>query len=367
MEIPHTLEPQPNPKHKMGFLLDLLLTLKCNYDCSYCGPEENGWLPGHDNSKSHPDQDVCLTMLEQGLRYVDTYMEIRKPNMRSASLNMYGGEALYRKDIEHILERSSQLYKPYENKWTLKRTLTTNASCDLGKWKNVTDHLEYITFSYHSEGPAKLQDNFFRNIEHTHNQKKNYSAIVLMYPEQWQRCIYTLDYLQRRGYNVRPKLLDGHKGVYTKEQLRHCFDVMKEKDYSLLDDIEGKQIMTKFRACCGGRPLCVNRNFKEPRQTVPREDWLGWKCSVNHFFLMANCQDRKFYTNKDCHVRPDGTRGHVADIDTMPQFIEENRARLAKTKEYFYTCVQKRCICGTCAPKSLTQQGLAEVMKSYNG
>jgi len=362
----HTVEPHPSPKHKMGFLLDWLLTLKCNYDCTYCGPGGNGWLPGHDNTQAHPDKDVCEKMLEQGLRYVDMYMEIKRPNMRSTSLNIYGGEAVYRKDIEYLLEKSSELYDGYKDSWSLNRMLTSNASCSLDKWKNVTDHVETITFSYHSEGPAKLQDNFITNLEYTHAQKKNYSAIVLMYPKQWERCMYMLDYMQRKGYNVRPKILDGIQGVYTKEQLKQVFDVMKEKDYSLLENIEGKEVLTKFRACCGGRPLCTNRNFKEPKSVVPRDNWLGWKCSANQFFLMMNSHDKNFYTNKDCHVRHDGTRGPLANIDTMDQYIEQTKEQLKQSSSHFLTCVQKRCVCGTCAPKSLTNQGLTDVMKSYN-
>lgn len=356
----HTVEPFPSPRHKLGFLLDWLLTLKCNYDCSYCSTE------GHDNSQAHPAQEVCEKMLEQGFSYVDSYMEIRKPNMRSVSLNVYGGEAVYRKDVEYLLEKSSKLYTTYKDKWSLTRMLTTNASCDIQKWKNITDHVEYVTFSYHAQGPAKSQENFMRNIEYTHKQNKSYAAIVLMYPKMWEKCMYTLEYLQRKGYNVRPRILDGREGVYTKEQMEQCFEIMKEKDYSLLEKIKNKPVATEFRACCGGRSLCVNRNLKEPKRVVPRQDWVGWKCSANHFFLMMNCHDRNFYTNKDCHVRHDGTRGAIASTENMDLYIQDLKNKLKQTSNYFLTCVQKECLCGTCAPKSLTEQGLLDVMKSYN-
>jgi len=361
-----TLEPHPSPKNKMAFLMDWLVTLKCNYDCGYCGPAINGYQAGHDNSIPHPETDVCEKMLAQGFEYVDAYMEKKRPNMRALNLNIYGGEALYRKDIEYLMDKSSELYAKYKDRWSLQRMLTTNASSDLNKWKNVTDHVEYVQFSYHTEGPPKLQDNFFRNIEYHHANKKPYSAIVLMYPKQWSRSIYALEYMQKKGYNVRPRILDGNQGTYTKEQLQQCFDAMKEKDHGLLDMIEEKPVIEKMRACCGGRSLCVNRNFKDPKKVIPRDSWQGWKCSANQFFLFMDCVSRKFHTTKDCWVRPDGTRGALATIETMDKFIEETKAKLKISPEYFLTCVQKTCMCGTCAPKSSTSAGLAKVMKSYN-
>ena len=56
----HTVEPAYHPKHKLGFLIDWLLTLKCNYDCTYCDISPKG----HDNSKPHPSTEKCIIMLQ---------------------------------------------------------------------------------------------------------------------------------------------------------------------------------------------------------------------------------------------------------------------------------------------------------------
>ena len=173
--------------------------------------------------------------------------------------------------------------------------------------------------------------------------------------------------MQRKGYNVRPRILDGHAGVYTNEQLQQIFDAMKEKDHSLLEKINNdKTIDQSGRACCGGRPMCINRNLKEPKKFVPRDSWQGWKCSANQFFLFMDCVSRKFHTTKDCWVRPDGTVGALATIETMDKFIAETKAKLQETPDVFLTCAQKICRCGTCAPKSTTSEGLSKVLNSYN-
>jgi hypothetical protein len=305
-------------------------------------------------------------MLEQGFNYVDTMMKIKKPGMRSVTLNIYGGEALYHPSIEHLLEQSSKLYEKYRKDWSLIRQLTTNASCGQDKWRNVMEHLEYITFSWHSQGPDKLQENFLRNLEITHDKRKRYQVIVLMYPARWKECTYTLSYLRKKGYNVRPRLLDGPLGVYDEHQLKDLSEMWPDDNDKLLKKIKGEMIVSKGRACCGGRPMCVNRDYKNPVTYVEREGFEGWHCSANQFFLMADSHTKNFYTNKDCHVRHDGTRGPIATIDTMDDYVSNLKETLSKTKDHFLKCVQKTCLCGTCAPKSVDKHKLSEIMKIYN-
>ena len=78
MDQIHTIEPAYHPKGKMGFTIDWVPTLKCNYDCSYCVVGPNG----HDNSTKHPSLDKCLTMLKQMYKYTDVMMEPKKLRLR---------------------------------------------------------------------------------------------------------------------------------------------------------------------------------------------------------------------------------------------------------------------------------------------
>ena len=154
----HTLEAAYHPVKKLSFLLDWLVTLKCNFDCDYCG------LWGHDNSKAHPPKHLCLKMLKHSYEYVDCYMEQKSNRFRDVHLNIYGGESLYHPDIEELMEESSRLFEPYKNRWNINRRMTTNASAALKKWKNVVEHLEGVTFSYHPQGSEKMKNNFINNV-----------------------------------------------------------------------------------------------------------------------------------------------------------------------------------------------------------
>lgn len=354
------LEPFATPTTKLGFLLDWRVTMKCNYDCSYC--------TAHDNTLPHPDKHLCESMLSQALRYVDRVMEVKKTNMRSVTLNIYGGEAVYHPDIEYLLAKSSDLYDRYKDRWSLIRLLTTNASCNEKRWRNVIQHLEYVQFSYHAEGPGKLKENYLRNLSATHKSGKRYGGVIMMYPKYWQESIYMCRFMQKKGYNIYPKLIDGGLGKYNEEQLSDLKEFWPQLHDELINKMKDVNVMSKGRACCGNRLMCVNRDFKNPVKFVsqPNNSYMGYHCSANQFFLMADSHTQNFYTNKDCHVRMDGTRGPIATRDTMDDYIDDMERKLAMDSNLFLKCVQKTCACGTCAPKATSRDDLIQVMKIYN-
>lgn len=357
----HTVESAYHPKDKMGFLLDWLLTLKCNYDCAYCpiGPY------GHDNSTQHPSYDRCITMLEQMFEYTDTVMSIKKPAFKDVIMNIYGGESIYHPRITDIIEATTRLYEKYSDNWRLRKRITTNGTASEKNWKILCDHTDGFTMSYHSTGPAKLKNLFKKNLEYLVSIKKEYDMIVCMYPREWKDCIDFLNYCRDNKFNVRPKLLDGPLGVYSSEQLN---DLKEFMDGDELDDLKtGEVVMKQARGCCGGRKMCFNRNIKETHTLVPRGPmgFKGWHCSANQFFLHGNNVSGEYFTNKDCHVRLDGTRGPIATIDDMQEYIDKMKTY---TSVSFPTlvCAQSECLCGTCAPKSTQPGPLKEILQIYN-
>lgn len=359
----HTIESAYHPKNKMGFLIDWVLTLKCNYDCSYC-PVGVG---GHDNSTKHPSFEDCLRMLKQMYRYTDVIMRHKKNNFKDAILNVLGGEALYHPDIEKLLVETTKQYEQYSNNWRLRRRITTNATASEKLWHVVCEHIEGITFSYHSQGPNKMKILFKKNIDHAVKIKKEHDIIVCMYPhaDYWQDCLDFLKYCVDNKLNARPKLLDGKLGVYKESQLEQLIPYIKNFDELDTKKINKDSTIDKqSRGCCGGRMMCTNRNIKEHTTMILRDmGFKGWHCSANQFFLHGNNIQGTYYTTKDCHVRTDQTSGPIATLDTMEKYIE-NMAGLATLPTLL--CVQDRCLCGTCAPKSIHRQNLDDIMKIYN-
>jgi organic radical activating enzyme len=358
----HTIETAYHPKNKMGFLLDWIVTLKCNYDCSYCDSS------GHDNSTQHPPMEKCIRMLKQMYQYVDLMMQYKQNQFKDAILNVYGGEALYHPEIEKILIETTREFELYKNTWRLKRRLTTNATATEKKWKSVCEHLEGITFSYHSQGAKKMKTLFKKNIDYVLSIKKEYDIIVCAFPRSryWQDCINFLEYCKQNKLNARPRLLDGPLGLYNQKQLEELAPYLKDDTaISIKSEIP---IDKQTRGCCGGRQLCVNRNLRDHQTMIPRDQGFeGWHCSANWFFLHGNSVNGEYYTNKDCRVKLlEQSRGSIANVDNMNEYIEKIKNLLLQNKLPTMKCVQKICKCGTCAPKSLHLKNLEPIMKIYN-
>jgi len=356
-----TIEPAYHPNQKMSFLVDWLVTLKCNYDCAYCpiGPT------GHDNSTKHPPVEQSLMMLDQMYEYVDVIMSHKKNASKEVIMQMLGGEVIYHPNVIELMKHSSERYQPYKDKWRLKRRLTTNGTASEKIWTAICDHIEGITMSYHSTGPDKLKKLFKNNIEYLSDIKKEHDLIVCMYPDKlhWRDCVDFLQWAKDKGLNARPKILDGPLGVYTEEHLKDLSEFINPEELKEWDI--NKRGLEQARGCCGGRKMCFDRQLKKHQTLVPRgiEGFRGWHCSANQFFLHGNNVTGNYYTNKDCRVRLDGTTGAIADTTSMSSYIDEMRKQQVLPT---LVCAQSECACGTCAPKSVAKKDLIDILKIYN-
>jgi len=357
----HTLESAYHPRDKMGFLIDWLVTLKCNYDCDYCEISEYG----HDNSQPHPSFERAMMMLEQMFQYVDVIMHHKKRAFKDVIMNIYGGESIYHPDIIRLIEATSDRYSDYRDKWRIRRRITTNGTATEKNWAKICEHIEGFTMSYHSTGPDKMKKLFKNNLLYLQEIQKEHDVIVCMYSKDpyWQDCMDFLHWAKSKDIRVRPKLLDGPLGIYDEHHIKDLGKFVDPKEFENWNT-KGRS-NTQSRACCGGRKMCFNRNLKEYQTMVPRgrNGFKGWHCSANQFFLHGNTITGHYFTNKDCRVKIGGGIGPVATIDTMPDYIKQMSSH--KTLPMM-KCEQKVCSCGTCAPKSKHIENLNEIMRIYN-
>lgn len=305
-------------------------------------------------------------MLDQMYQYTDVILSHKKRPFKDVIMNIYGGESIYHPDIVRLIEKTTEMHQPYKDRWRLRRRITTNGTASQKIWESICEHIEGFTMSYHSTGPEKLKKLFKKNLKYLSDIKKEHDLIVCMYPEKdhWQDCLDFLRWAQASGIDARPKMLDGELGVYKKEHLEDLAEFIDEKE---LSDWKSDQLAeTQSRGCCGGRKMCINRNIKEYQFLVPRgsDGFEGWHCSANQFFLHGNNTYGTYYTNKDCRVRLDGNTGAIANIHTMPKYIEDLKQR---NKLPTLICAQKTCQCGTCAPKSVYEDNLKQILEIYNG
>ena len=142
-----SIEPAIDPNNRPTFLLDWELTLKCNLDCSYCGPQF------HNNSTEHPSLDECLKTIDFMYAYADRYMQLKPSWQKMVVLNVYGGESIFHPDITTILDQV-RIRHTYD--WPLTVTVTTNGVAGANLWSRVVERVDEFTISFHSEALPKI-------------------------------------------------------------------------------------------------------------------------------------------------------------------------------------------------------------------
>ena len=348
-----TLEPAVDPNNRISFLLDWELTLKCNLDCSYCGP-------GHDNSTRHPGLTPCLESIDFMFEYVDLYMATKPQGLQYVILNVYGGESLYHPDIITVLEQVHERYRPYQDRWHLTVTTTTNAIVSPRQLQRIIPLIDEFTVSYHTEATPKQKQQFCDNLITIRDSGCRQKCIVLMHkqPELFEDANRMIAWLEQHNIKYMPKQLDGVND-YDSEQIVWFDQLDQTKTF-------GNTVnqYTTRRACCGGRQMCGDQNYKE-RHHYATNQFPDWYCSVNHFFLHVKQVTGEIFTNRDCRMNFAGEVAPIGKLDMARSVLSNLKTQLDNNTLPVIQCKKSKCMCGLCAPKALNLDTYQRIMKKY--
>jgi MoaA/NifB/PqqE/SkfB family radical SAM enzyme len=346
------------PNNAPSFLLDWELTLKCNLDCTYCleGPEGT-----HDNNGKHPPLEECLESIDFMYEYVDEYMKQRKSNQRKVVLNVYGGEALFHPDIVEILEATKAKYEQYKERWHLTITTTTNGIINKSIWKKITPLIDEFTISYHAENYPKQEKLFFENLLTAEKSNSRVKCVIMMHDSLWDKSMRCVEFCEKNNIRHVAKPFDNPDRYYTKEQFSYFENVWGVKTTPTLTKNDQVISIHNGRPCCGGRCMSLNNDLKSRVTYIPRQNFQGWKCSVNHFFLYVRQISREVFVNKDCKMKFDGEVGPIGSLDNTKEIVETLKLQM-DSKMPTITCAKKLCSCGICAPKADNNEDFKELM-----
>ena len=369
------LEPAIDPNNKITFLLDWELTMKCNLDCSYC---PSGTYGGHDNSTRHPSLDKCLEALDFMFEYVDLYMNTKPKGLRYVVLNVYGGESLHHPDIVEILNQVRHRYQPYTNRWKLMVTTTTNAIVSNKKLQQIIPLIDEFTVSYHAENTAKQKQQFKKNLLSIADSGVQQKCVVLMHqhPDLFQDAENMVAWLAENNIRMLPRQLDGNDGVesdggriYNQQQVQWFGKLYKDKTFGesteLLQHKSDSNLTDIGRACCGGRQICADKNYKQ-RQFYVENKFPDWYCSVNHFFLYIKQVNGEVFVNRDCKMNFNGQVGPIGSLSNTQQILTTLRHQLDTDSLPVIQCKKYNCLCGLCAPKAKDLSTYYSIMEKYH-
>jgi hypothetical protein len=123
--------------------------------------------------------------------------------------------------------------------------------------------------------------------------------------------------------------------------------------------------ISKGRACCGGRKMCVNGNYKENLLYINKQGFKDWHCSVNWYFLFLRQYNGKVYSStKDCLTNVTTNRVEpLGNIDNYQVMLDTLRTQLETKSMPVIKCVKSICVCGYCAPKAESRVELTGLLK----
>jgi hypothetical protein len=133
---------------------------------------------------------------------------------------------------------------------------------------------------------------------------------------------------------------------------------------NLLTVNEEHSLANVGRACCGGRQLCQDSNYKN-RVFFVENKFPDWYCSVNQFFLYVRQISGEVYVNKDCKMNFDGTVGPIGNLNNADEILHTLQNQLGTGTLPIIQCKKSKCVCGICAPKAKDLEDYKSIMKKY--
>jgi hypothetical protein len=192
-------------------------------------------------------------------------------------------------------------------------------------------------------------------------------------PELFQDATNLMAWLNNHNIKLLPKQLDGSSGVegdriYNQTQIQWFNNIYNSKTFGqtteLLEDKVESNLTDLGRACCGGRSVCANQNYKQ-RNFYVENKFPDWYCSVNHFFLYVKQVNGEVYVNKDCKMNFDGQVGPIGNLNDTIKILSTLKNQLDSNNLPIIQCKKYNCWCGLCAPKAKNLDTYYSIMKKY--
>jgi len=303
--------------------------------------------------------------------YVDRKMVDRPRGSKFVVLNVYGGEALHHPEIVAILNSAREQHKQYVDRWQLTITTTTNALVSTAKLSNVIPLIDEFTVSYHTESSDKQKQQFRDNILAIKAAGRRQKCVVLMHADDklFLDAQNMITWLQENDIKYLPRQLDHTEEKtqfnYAPQQVKWFNNLYTERSNvtktmmpaSAFED-PSTDLADTGRACCGGRQLCADQNYRN-RDFFVANKFPDWFCSVDQFFLYIKQVNGEVFVNKDCMMNYQGNVGPIGTLADTDAIL----ARINTTP--VIQCKRSRCYCGLCAPKARDLETYQTIMRKY--
>jgi hypothetical protein len=199
--------------------------------------------------------------------------------------------------------------------------------------------------------------------------------------EYFQECIELCQWFDEIGVGYTPRIIGDDAVVktgikdktihtYTEEQMqwfKNYWNLKKEaaKEKNPSSSSNTMQMAIKEtpkkvvgqsigRPCCGGRDMeILEGDDWTPTKFLKNNNFQGWNCMVNWYFLYIHQEIDKVWHHQTCQVNLDGKVAPISSLSNFDRYCDELEAQIAETQSIPYIrCPKTYCGCGLCAPKA---------------
>jgi organic radical activating enzyme len=382
-----------NDQHEKQLMVIWDLGRRCTFACSYCPPHrKNNWS----NLSSYEELVSTADSLE---RYSEIYNKYRDKKFR-VSASFTGGEPTVNPDFFKFLEYLQEHYPHW------KRTLTTNGFYSKRKLQTVMDNTNFTTLSYHCEGTEAQKKQVRENMQTMLDVGYNYKINIMFHEDNdyFNECIYLAQWCDDNGVPYTPRVIgdqgDVSKGIksktvhtYTNRQMEWLKNYWKAKEFfelkpayyasnppkpkspppgvmqMLTNKLEKKDNVGQSigRPCCGGRQLDLTFEDGSAKQGsfVTTNNFQGWSCMVNWYFLYIHQEINKIWHHQTCQVNLEGNIGPISTVDNFNEYCDKLEAQFDTGSIPFIRCPKTHCGCGLCVPKAKDDSAADALFESH--
>jgi hypothetical protein len=244
------------------------------------------------------------------------------------------------------------------------------------------NNTQFTTLSYHCEGTPDQKDRVRENIRIMHKEKYGFKVNVMFHEndDYFKECVDLCNWFDDLGIQYTPRII-GDQGevkrgikdktvhTYTEEQLqwfKNYWNLKSENKknttnapsnvMSMTTKTPPKKIVGQSigRPCCGGRNMeILDGDTWTPTKFVTNNNFQGWNCMVNWYFLYIHQEIDKIWHHQTCQVDLNGKVSPISTVSDFDKYCDTLQNKISSTGAIPYIrCPKTYCGCGLCAPKA---------------
>jgi len=371
-----------NDKKENQLMVIWDLGRKCTYSCSYCPPHrKNNWSPV-------ASLDELIKTADSLDRYASIYNKYRKVPFKTAC-SFTGGEPTVNPAFFDFLVFLNERYPDW------KRTLTTNGFYSERKLRLVMNNTQFTTLSYHCEGSPEQKKRVRENIKIMVEEKYGFKVNVMFHEneEYFRECVELCEWFDEIGVKYTPRVIGDQgtvkKGIedktvhtYTEEQMawfKNFWNLKNEKETAKktpapsgvlnLETTNDKKIVGQSigRPCCGGRNMEIFTDSEtwESTKFLTNNNFQGWNCMVNWYFLYIHQEIDKIWHHQTCQVDLHGRVSPISTVTNFDKYCDWLEETTNTGSIPLIRCPKTYCGCGLCAPKARQDQMSEAIFRGH--